>query len=779
MKKIFSVLILSFFLAAGAKAQDKSLFDLNNNLKKSKSVSSVQDFSSKQLVKEFVSASLISGGYFTLGTNKGKSFTSLDDNCSLTFGHPFALTSFPVFAIDGNWSKADDYYASSENVKHADDTLSISYLKEGNVSYSFSIISYGMGDSVQLIQKFKNLDSVSHSFAPGLFLDPALGKWGDGALEYQNNFLDKATEFKDTEVPSQFSIWEKSTGAKGISLDFSFSENPADMIAANWNDVYKNLEPGLNDSLKTDLYDLYLKFYWKEKVLQPGAEKEWKVTLYLGEPDFSKAAILRWDLPRHLNIDNNLIFPKDLTSYVEIDPVASLPASSTLKLTSTSEIYITSPEVELSGSSNTIYKKVILNSKIVYANKIAHVSAQYLNNNQVVDEIERNIFIPATPVSDTGLTVIIDTAFVNQYSKTNVLFKVKQDSNNYFLGNLSTENIFFYENGIRKDYDLMKDTSGGVNAADIIFVLDVTGSMGNEINAVKNNIIEFADSLSYRGIDFRLGMVTFLDEVENIYPFTDDVQKFRDQVAAQYAHGGADEPENSLQALLDATKFSFRNDSKRIVVWITDASYHQQDSYTQLFKDDVIQPLLLNNLVVYCIGTENYKSEYYDPIINPTGGNYYNINGNFRDILLEISRLKGSYKYLLSYQGDNVQQGTLLKIEVSFAGLGGSAEYSFNHSALTAAAVNHLGFYPNPFNPEITFQVNKSNYASGTLQIYNILGQRVRQFDLTGQGIQKLKWNATNEKGLLLSSGFYIVQLVLKDKTNKTYSETAKILYLK
>ncbi len=67
-----------------------------------------------------------------------------------------------------------------------------------------------------------------------------------------------------------------------------------------------------------------------------------------------------------------------------------------------------------------------------------------------------------------------------------------------------------------ENFTLAKDTSGGTNKADIIFVLDVTGSMTNEINGVKENIVEFADSLSAQGIDFRLGMVTFLDEVENI-----------------------------------------------------------------------------------------------------------------------------------------------------------------------------------------------------------------------------------------------------------------------
>ncbi len=70
-------------------------------------------------------------------------------------------------------------------------------------------------------------------------------------------------------------------------------------------------------------------------------------------------------------------------------------------------------------------------------------------------------------------------------------------------------------------------------------MLDVTGSMSQEISGVRDNIVEFTDSLSYQGIDFRLAMVTFLDEIENIYDFTSNVQLFQQYVNDQYALGGA------------------------------------------------------------------------------------------------------------------------------------------------------------------------------------------------------------------------------------------------
>ena len=51
-----------------------------------------------------LSATLLSGGYFTLGTTGGVSETIFDDHCALSYGHTYAMTSFPVIAIDGIWT---------------------------------------------------------------------------------------------------------------------------------------------------------------------------------------------------------------------------------------------------------------------------------------------------------------------------------------------------------------------------------------------------------------------------------------------------------------------------------------------------------------------------------------------------------------------------------------------------------------------------------------------------------------------------------------------------
>ena len=201
--------------------------------------------------------------------------------------------------------------------------------------------------------------------------------------------------------------------------------------------------------------------------------------------------------------------------------------------------------------------------------------------------------------------------------------------------------------------------------------------MSNEIDAVRDNIIEFADSLSHNGIDYRLGMVTFLDEIENVYEFTDDVQEFQYLVASQYAHGGGDRAENSLDALSAASGFDFRENSSRIIIWITDADFHISNSITQLTKESVIDQLLAAGIQVHCIGAPPFQTNYYDQITMNTGGKYFDINGNFRDIMLEVSRISQSPLQILSYHHpEPVSPSDIFKIEVHYAGLGGAATTS-------------------------------------------------------------------------------------------------------
>lgn len=781
MKK-FALAALTLLVPFLTFAQDKANYDLNFGKQlKGHAFSSVMSTGSLEHKDSLVSFTLLKGGYFTLGTNRGISQSSLDDQCQLTFGHPFAMTSYPVFSLDGSWYRFDDLFTNPADAALSanSDTLKISALKAGVLSVKFSIFFQNSDSTFRLTEELTNLDSAPHKFGLGFVLDPAFGRQGDAAIYLTQELLKESRVINSQEIPSEILMWEKSTGAKGLSASLSFASKPDMIVIANWADLEKSLSPDFDNAVPKTLCDCLIKSFWNESVLNPSEKKSAQMRLALKKPDFSSALFLRWDMPQFVALEGGLLFPQKLETYLEIKKAGTkLISNGTLKIDLPAEF--TSPNKEYYyGTSVPVYQNLEVSPGIIYEDKIAEIRAGLYDGTELIDEIRRPVYIPATPVSDSGLVVKVDTLISSRLPDVSVAFEVTRKDKGSKITTLSPENIFLYENSLRiTNFTFGKDTTGGASQADILFVLDVTGSMGNEISSVKNNIIEFADSLSASGIDYQLGLVTFLDAVESKYPFTKDVQAFQQQVGSQFAHGGGDMPENSLQALLDASAFNFRTDSKRVIVWITDASFHEKDTYTPLSRQTVLDSLLKKGIVVNAIGSNYYKSSYYDAITIPTGGNYYDITGNFRDILLDISRMKSNYKYLITYRSGASSGTNSLKLQVRFAGLGGEAEVNYA-AAHSAAAEKHLSFYPNPFNPEITFQVKKGEFMKGKIKIYNVLGQKVREFELTQSSMQKIVWNARNDSGTMVGAGFYFAELTLTGLRNNSVTETAKILYLK
>lgn len=142
--------------------------------------------------------------------------------------------------------------------------------------------------------------------------------------------------------------------------------------------------------------------------------------------------------------------------------------------------------------------------------------------------------------------------------------------------------------------------------ADIVFLIDISGSMATCIDALRANIEAFIDTLS-RGDannaapvrDWRAKVVGYRDiefeEADQLPWFVDhefvrDAIALRSQLASLQAAGGGDEPESLLDALFkvasmeavpkgsqseDAGKWRYRSDAARVVIVFTDASFKE------------------------------------------------------------------------------------------------------------------------------------------------------------------------------------------------------------
>ena len=138
--------------------------------------------------------------------------------------------------------------------------------------------------------------------------------------------------------------------------------------------------------------------------------------------------------------------------------------------------------------------------------------------------------------------------------------------------------------------------------ADIVFVVDITGSMQPCIDALRENIKVFIDHISSTDAnhgspvkDWRgrvVGYRGFIADGEKDWiidsPFVRDATALKNQLGLLEAKGGGDEPESLLDALFVVAKaeacergeaesdlkWRARGTAARVVVVFTDASYH-------------------------------------------------------------------------------------------------------------------------------------------------------------------------------------------------------------
>jgi hypothetical protein len=115
---------------------------------------------------------------------------------------------------------------------------------------------------------------------------------------------------------------------------------------------------------------------------------------------------------------------------------------------------------------------------------------------------------------------------------------------------------------------------------DLAFVLDTTGSMGEEIDAVKSTIRAVAAKLGAEQTDVRIGLVEYKDrtdpQVTRTYPFSSDLNAFARSVAGLSAAGGGDTPEDmqaGLSAALDGLQWR-ADATTRMIVVVADAPPH-------------------------------------------------------------------------------------------------------------------------------------------------------------------------------------------------------------
>jgi VWFA-related protein len=242
------------------------------------------------------------------------------------------------------------------------------------------------------------------------------------------------------------------------------------------------------------------------------------------------------------------------------------------------------------------------------------------------------------------------------------------------------------ENNVIQDiHSFLVKAAGKVEPIDIVFVFDQTGSMQDEIDAVKENALMFADILRGSGMDYRLALVTFSDAIEKVRDFTSDVNLFKSWVSDISARGGGDEPENDLEALNKALQFKFWPGAQVVFILITDAPYHQNDAFTKLSMLPLAKKIKLEGIRVYPI-TADYPQ--YQWLARETDGAYFNITKDFSSIIEELAvTLTAQYRIMYLTKNpsfDNTQRTVEIQVRSC-----GTAKTSY-HSAANIVVSSQL-----------------------------------------------------------------------------------------
>lgn len=116
---------------------------------------------------------------------------------------------------------------------------------------------------------------------------------------------------------------------------------------------------------------------------------------------------------------------------------------------------------------------------------------------------------------------------------------------------------------------------------DVCFVIDTTGSMGDEIERIKSTLGAVTDRLQALDVEFdlRYGAVLYRDisddYVTKSHPFTGDIDAFAAALQQIRAMGGGDGPESLNQGLAEAVgRLSWREGAAKVCFLIADAPPH-------------------------------------------------------------------------------------------------------------------------------------------------------------------------------------------------------------
>jgi len=160
---------------------------------------------------------------------------------------------------------------------------------------------------------------------------------------------------------------------------------------------------------------------------------------------------------------------------------------------------------------------------------------------------------------------------------------------------------------------------------DLVFVIDVTGSMGVSIQTVKDQASRLVDKIAAASSDWRIGIVTFRDfgitkeDIEEGYgeegdrpyyvnlEFSQNEINVLDAIKAIQVSGGADIPEAWTHTLMwTLGHYKWRNNVRKVMILMGDAPAHTDYKNRENYDNDEVarKARAIDPVVIYSVLTE-------------------------------------------------------------------------------------------------------------------------------------------------------------------------------
>lgn len=186
--------------------------------------------------------------------------------------------------------------------------------------------------------------------------------------------------------------------------------------------------------------------------------------------------------------------------------------------------------------------------------------------------------------------------------------------------------------------------------AELVFVIDSTGSMGGAINNVKTGITSFVNSLETQGVNLRIGIVEYRDiEVDgldstiihelNHSPWMNSTSEMVEVLNGISAGGGGDDPEtviDGLGHLVDGETIPWSSDSYKFAVVLTDAGCKIANRHGYNSLQEVADALLQADIHTSVV-TKASEYSTYEELYTTTGGTKADIYSDFSTVLADLA----------------------------------------------------------------------------------------------------------------------------------------------